>query len=212
MVNNMISVWGKKIAPPIVGLSLLAPVLYLVFAGEELSGHQFFFLKLVAALAAAGIASIIPGYLHLNMPVRDILIRSGGAVAIFVIVWFTASPPPVCDCELGDGVFEMQTEGFLGDFKDFIDSEELTSTFRLEFADNDEAKLNDFFINQRVVGNSYGELIMKICKKSPCLICEPLPTAETKKVTVSLRSGNLETTQDSEHLTRKRLICPAVQN
>jgi hypothetical protein len=54
---------------------------------------QFFFLRVLAALSAAGVASVIPGFLHVQLsPARILQLRAGGALAVFAIVYFVNPP------------------------------------------------------------------------------------------------------------------------
>lgn len=46
---------------------------------------QYGVFKIVLALAAAGIAAVIPGFLHVHI---STIVRAGGAIAVFVIVFF----------------------------------------------------------------------------------------------------------------------------
>jgi hypothetical protein len=65
-------------------------------------------VKIVIALAGAGVAATIPGFLNVEMaPSAGIAVRAGGAIAVFVLVFFfvpagliagvEATPPPPTD-------------------------------------------------------------------------------------------------------------------
>ena len=200
----------KFILAPAIGIVLLVPVLYLTFASETLNSDQFFVIKLVASLAAAGVASVIPGFVRLDLPVGQMLIRAGGAVAIFLIVWFTApkqngddGPTP----EPSPGL-QKEMEGFLGDFRKSIAEHVSIDEFSLDFSEADAGSLEDFFVYPPVGGNTYGEVMQKICALNPCLQCIPAPSSESIRVEVDIKDGPLGETRDSVNLERKKLICP----
>jgi hypothetical protein len=50
---------------------------------------QYNVFRIVLALAAAGVAAMIPGFIDLQLsPSAQLLIRAGGAIAVFVIIFF----------------------------------------------------------------------------------------------------------------------------
>ena len=50
---------------------------------------QYNVFRIVLALAAAGVAAMIPGFIDLNLsPTAELTIRAGGALAVFVMVYF----------------------------------------------------------------------------------------------------------------------------
>jgi hypothetical protein len=63
--------------------------------------------RVTLAIACAGIAAVIPGFLHIQMqPTISTVIRAGGALAVFVLVYFfnppgliqlDPPPPPTAD-------------------------------------------------------------------------------------------------------------------
>ena len=61
----------------------------LVSAADSLSIHTVF--RIVLALAAAGIAGVIPGMIRLKaQPGTALLIHAGGALAVFVMIYLLA--------------------------------------------------------------------------------------------------------------------------
>ena len=58
-----------------------------LFVPDQTPIQQFYF-RIIVALGAAGIASIIPGYFEIEVRIARILIRSAGAIGIFVLVYF----------------------------------------------------------------------------------------------------------------------------
>ena len=54
---------------------------------------QFFFLRVLAALSAAGVAAVIPGMLDIHIGRgRLFAVRGAGALGVFVIVFFVNPP------------------------------------------------------------------------------------------------------------------------
>lgn len=70
----------------------------LAYAGlrtEPIPPQPFFFLRVLSALSAAGIAAVIPGFIHLKIAHRGVLsLRAGGALAVFVLIYLV-NPPTV---------------------------------------------------------------------------------------------------------------------
>lgn len=80
------------------GLVFIIVVLILALAIPKPEPFQFLVFKIILALAAAGIAAFIPGFLHVQV---STIVRAGGAIAVFVIVFFfnpadlvKKEPPP----------------------------------------------------------------------------------------------------------------------
>ncbi|MFL6448882.1 MAG: hypothetical protein ACJ746_14525 [Bryobacteraceae bacterium] len=79
----------EKYLAYIFGTVFLAGLLALVTINPKLTPTQWFVYRIVLAIAAAGVAAVIPGFLTVRVPKY---IRAGGALAIFIIVfWF--NPP-----------------------------------------------------------------------------------------------------------------------
>jgi hypothetical protein len=91
------------------GCVALAAVLWLAFRAETLSQEQFEILRIVLALAGGGVGAVIPGFLDVNLkPNAKLAVRAGGALAVFVILYFFSPPhwaPP------SDGVVIQRTDG-----------------------------------------------------------------------------------------------------
>ncbi|MGQ0505218.1 MAG: hypothetical protein ACT4TC_07835 [Myxococcaceae bacterium] len=84
-----------------VGLSLLV---------QRPSDIQYFVMRVVLALGAAGAAAVIPGLLRVELS-RGI--RAGGALAVFVVIYFANPPSPPSAASTGAAVPEatVQVEG-----------------------------------------------------------------------------------------------------
>jgi hypothetical protein len=76
---------------------------------------QFFLFRVLAALSAAGVAAMIPGFLLTRLEFkRKISVQAGGAVAVFVLVYFVNPPELVSPHKAeiggeGDGDVGAQT-------------------------------------------------------------------------------------------------------
>lgn len=61
--------------------------------GATIDDRQFFILRMLAAVSAAGVAAMIPGFIDVDMGKgTKVAIRAGGALAVFVVV-FLVNPP-----------------------------------------------------------------------------------------------------------------------
>jgi hypothetical protein len=69
----------------IFGIVFIVVTLFLAIAFPEPALFQYTVFRIVLALAAAGIASVIPGFLNVEV---GAWVRASGAIAIFVIVYF----------------------------------------------------------------------------------------------------------------------------
>lgn len=79
--NLVIPLW-------IGGILLAIPIITLFFIPEP-SVYQFFAFRVCFGLGGAGIASHIPGWLNVNI---NNWVKAGGAIAIFVLLWFFNPP------------------------------------------------------------------------------------------------------------------------
>jgi hypothetical protein len=69
------------------GVIFVVVLLVMAIAVPNPSAFQYTVFRIVLALAAAGVAAMIPGFLQVTV---SNWIRAGGALAIFVIVYFYA--------------------------------------------------------------------------------------------------------------------------
>jgi hypothetical protein len=73
----------------IFGVVFVVALLVLAIAFPTPTPFQYTVFRIVLALAAAGVAAMIPGFLNVELsPIKSMAIRAGGAVAVFVIVYF----------------------------------------------------------------------------------------------------------------------------
>jgi hypothetical protein len=68
------------------GVVFVFALLFIAFKVGVPTPFQYTIFRVVLALAAAGVAAMIPGFIHAN--IADWL-RAGGALAVFVVVYFT---------------------------------------------------------------------------------------------------------------------------
>jgi hypothetical protein len=76
--------WEKVVAV-VFGIVFIATMLIIAIKFPNPTQYQYTTFRIVLALACAGVASVIPGVLNLNL---GAWIRAGGALAVFVIVYF----------------------------------------------------------------------------------------------------------------------------
>jgi hypothetical protein len=73
----------------IFGAVFLAALLAIGIFVREPTPFLVTIAKIIAALAAAGVGAIIPGFLNLKLSWgTDLVVRAGGAIALFVLVYF----------------------------------------------------------------------------------------------------------------------------
>lgn len=85
-----VSPW-ERIVALIVAVWIIALVSYLILQPGDLSEEKVYFLKILLSLSCAILAGTLPGYLNLAYDAPGLVIRAGGALAIFVFV-YTQSP------------------------------------------------------------------------------------------------------------------------
>src|SRR5207245_382374 len=80
---------GEKIAAFAFGVVFVVVMLYIALFLPNPTPTQWFTFRVVLALAAAGVGALLPGLISVTAPPY---IRAGGALALFVLVfWF--NPP-----------------------------------------------------------------------------------------------------------------------
>ena len=76
---------GERIAVFVFGVAFVSAILVLAVFFPDPTNFQYTVFRIVLALAAAGVAAFIPGFLHLQV---NNWLRAGGAMAVFAIVFF----------------------------------------------------------------------------------------------------------------------------
>lgn len=67
------------------GVIFIVIILILAIAFPQPTRFQYTVFRIILALAAAGVASVIPGFLQVEV---SKFVRAGGAIAVFVVVFF----------------------------------------------------------------------------------------------------------------------------
>jgi hypothetical protein len=84
----------EKIAGFVFGVFFCIVLLVLTVIIRDPTPAQYATFKTILAIAAAGIAGILTGFIQVEGTFQKFALRAGGALAVFVIVFFfTVSPP-----------------------------------------------------------------------------------------------------------------------
>lgn len=83
--------WEKKAALGF-GIVFIVVMLILAIFIPQPTRTQFFVFRVVLALAAAGIAWFIPGFIDVRIKLPKIFVRATGAIAVFVLVYLVNPP------------------------------------------------------------------------------------------------------------------------
>src|SRR5689334_18269857 len=86
----------------VFGVTFLIGLIVLAIKFPSPTPFQYSTFRIVLSLAAAGVGAMIPGFMNLELtPSAGLLIRAGGALAVFLIVFFfnpaRLAAPPVDD-------------------------------------------------------------------------------------------------------------------
>jgi hypothetical protein len=82
----------EKITATVGGAGFLIALLVIAVLIPEPTDFQIFVFRLILAVAAGAFGSVIPGFLAVDGEVKKFSIRAGGALALFVIVYFLNPP------------------------------------------------------------------------------------------------------------------------
>jgi hypothetical protein len=92
------------------GVVFVAVLLVFVFFAPNPTNQQFEVIRIVLALAAGGVAAMIPGFLDLHLKAGATLaLRAGGALAVFVVYFY--SPARWAEPQPSSSVVNQHTEG-----------------------------------------------------------------------------------------------------
>lgn len=152
------------------GVIFLCTILAIVLINPEPTWAQFFAFKLTLALSAAGVGAMIPGFINFQqkLPFKGLL-RCGGAIALFVAVWFTNPaqyaaakvPPP----ENGKAV------ELVNNLMNLMDKKDYDEAYRL-FNDNFKASITkETFVD--LANNSRDPLGKRTSKAYKTLVQAP---------------------------------------
>jgi hypothetical protein len=71
------------------GIVFVVALMLVAFAFPNPTSFQYTVFRIVLSLAAAGVAAMIPGFINIEVNrSAELIIRAGGALAVFVIVFF----------------------------------------------------------------------------------------------------------------------------
>lgn len=82
----------EKITMLAAGGGFLLMSLLIALCIPEPSGFQTFVFRVVLALAGSAFVCVLPGLLHLQGQVKSWVIRAGGALGVFLLI-YTINPP-----------------------------------------------------------------------------------------------------------------------
>ena len=82
------SIWERIIAV-VCAVAILGLVFILVLRKEPFTDpNKVVLIRIVLSMATAIIGAVIPGFLNVGLTFKGVAIRSGGALALFVITYF----------------------------------------------------------------------------------------------------------------------------
>lgn len=82
----------EKVTMITSGLALIAVLLCLAVLVPEPTDFQIFVFRIVLAIGASAFACVIPGFLNIESRSKLLLIRAGGALAVFVLIYILNPP------------------------------------------------------------------------------------------------------------------------
>ncbi|MEM7231096.1 MAG: hypothetical protein AAF517_02910 [Planctomycetota bacterium] len=95
----------------VFGVVFVSVLLAIAILLPEPTPTQFFVFRVVLALAASGVAAVIPGLLNVEVaPFPKTAIRAGGALGIFVIVYFFSPAGMVVSQEPASDILMQSVE------------------------------------------------------------------------------------------------------
>ncbi len=97
----------------VFGFVFVSAVLVLVIILQDLNAQQYAIVKTVLALAASGIAGVFTGFIEIEGRISKVAVRAGGALAVFVIVFFFTpkQPEPLPEDPQTPDVIHMHSSG-----------------------------------------------------------------------------------------------------
>jgi hypothetical protein len=88
--KSLLDNWSlQSIVAFVFGVAFIVTLMVLAIAFPAPTPFQYNVFRIVLSLAAAGVAAMIPGFIYLDVDSKvGLLIRAGGALAVFVMVFF----------------------------------------------------------------------------------------------------------------------------
>lgn len=84
----------------VLGILLLATVILLSIKFPEPNKFQIWIWRVLAALGAACVGAIIPGFIEIDGEIEELAFRAGGAITLFVIVYLMNPPQTIITAKL----------------------------------------------------------------------------------------------------------------
>jgi hypothetical protein len=138
------------------GVAFIVVMLVIAIRFPNPTPNQYLVFRVVLALAAAGVASMIPGFLEVEV---SKVVRAGGALGVFVVVYFlkpaaiVATPPDHVSITLPSGMNLKTAATFMAD------RDQLTAVF-------DSSCKKEFLLREvragEVSGADWQELIRSV--------------------------------------------------
>jgi type II secretory pathway component PulM len=82
----------EKITMMAAGAVIIAVLLVIAFLVPEPTKFQVFVFRIVLALGASAFGCVIPGFLNIESRSKLLLLRAGGALALFVLIYLWNPP------------------------------------------------------------------------------------------------------------------------
>jgi len=97
----------EKVVASAVAILIVGLISFLVIRDKPFSDPNFpVFIRILLSLACAVLGAVIPGFLNVDLKAKGLLIRAGGALALFVITFFftpnVATSEKINDREVND--------------------------------------------------------------------------------------------------------------
>lgn len=104
----------EKITAVVLGVVFVSVLLGFAWLIPAPTDSQYATFKTVLALAAAGIGAILPGLIHIELPLPKGILRASGAVVLFVLVFFFTPASPASSQATTTGDIQQTIEGGTG--------------------------------------------------------------------------------------------------
>jgi hypothetical protein len=176
---------NERILAFATGLVLLLLILATVLFGPQRdSGFAYVALRTILGLAAAAFVVIVPGFLEFNWPP---VVRAGGALAAFAIVFFVNPPTPPAGAPTAQVIPRVHI-GYLGNLHDHLQATTADNDFLLTLDEKHRNELRLFWIEPEISASTWSEVVRKICRRySQCLACKPAAESISRQVEISWR-------------------------
>jgi hypothetical protein len=187
---------AEKWAAFIFGIAFFLILLLIAIFFPNPTVFQFYIFRVILAVAAAGVATFIPGFLEVNVPK---IIRAGGAIAVFIIIYWWNPPSLYTTSPFSEH------QGYLGTLQNHFNMIP-NPDFEMTLMDKE---LKDFWIESLYTGENWDEVFKKICKDPAhsCLECIPAPEEIMDKISIKIKLGKLDL-KNISGVNRPKFVCP----